>query len=360
VGNTRPPSLQTLKDLGEFTLLRQVVIPTVGGSDRVSPLGDDCAFIRLPSGEHDLVVTADVVPRPLVWHVGHQSYRTWGWYAVLVNVSDLAAAGATPLIITTSVEASGDMAVNDFKEFFEGMAEACQEHGIANGGGNVREAPEFACHGTAIGIVLTGAQLRRSGARPGDLLVAVGECGRFAAAYIRAKEYGFRKLSPDDQIRLTRPHARTKEMQILHSRGLVNAACDNSDGVLGSLWNIAEASKCAIELDMSPEALPESVTEVASEFGYNPWNLMFFWGDWQVIASVPVNQSDNFWKSAKEHHMPVQHLGHACEGPPQLMGLSEGRRHNLRLLRNENFLKSSFNTDVEEHVEFMLRSQLWA
>lgn len=358
--NPSSHKVQTLADLGEFALLRQVVIPTVGGSDRVSPLGDDCAFIRLPSGEHDLVVTADVVPRPLAWHVGHQSYRTWGWYAVLVNVSDLAAAGASPLVITTSVEAPDDMTVDDFKEFFEGMKEASREDGIANGGGNVRVASKFACHGTAIGVVPKDAQLRRNGASLGDLLVSVGECGRFATAYIRAKEYGFQKLSKDDQTRLARPRARINEMQILHSRGLVNAASDNSDGVLGALWNIAEASGCAIEVDMSPDVIPKQVAEAASEFGYNPWNLMFFWGDWQVVVSVPAARSDDFWRVAKEHHIPVQHLGRACEGPPQLMGLSEERRHNLRLLRNENFLKSSFNTDVEEHVEFMLRSQLWA
>jgi len=352
--------IQTLADVGEFSLLQQVVLPTVGSSKGVTPLGDDCAVVKLPSGQHDLVVTTDVAPRPLAWHVGHQSYRTWGWYTIVINISDLAAAGATPLAITTSIEAPGNMLVNDFKEFFDGIADACQEHGIANAGGNIREAPKFACHGTAIGIVPVGSQLKRNGAQPGDILVSIGECGRFAAAYLKGEKYGFDKLSKDDQIRLTRPHARTKEMQILHSQGLVNAACDNSDGVLGSLWNIAEASKCAIELDISPDLIPKQVAEAASEFGYNPWNLMFFWGDWQVIASVPVNQSDNFWKSAKEHRIPVQNLGRACEGPPQLMGLSEGRRHSLRLLRNENFLKSSFNTDIEEHVDFMLRSQLWA
>ncbi len=357
--HSRPQSLQTLKDLGEFALVRQVVLPIVGGDDGVSPLGDDCAFVRLPSGHHDLVVTTDVGPRPLVWHVGHQSYRTWGWYAVMINVSDLAAAGATPLAITTSIEAPGDMAVDDFKEFFQGMAEASREHGIANGGGNVRQASKFACHGTAIGVVPTGAQLRRGGARPSDLLVAVGECGRFATAYVRAKEYGFGALSCEEQTQLCRPRARVNEMQILHGRGLVSAASDNSDGLLGALWNIAEASGCAVELDMSREALPKRVAEVASEFGYNPWNLMFFWGDWQVVVSVPAARTDDFWRVAKAHHISAQNLGRVCEGPPRLVGLSEGRRHNLRLLRNENFLQSSFNTDILAHVEFMLRSQLW-
>ena len=348
----------TLADVGEFALVQQILLPTVVVSDIASPLGDDCVYVHLPSEPNDLVVTSDVAPRPLAWHLGHESYRTWGWYAVVINLSDLAAAGATPLVITTSVEAPGNMIVDDFREFFEGMAEACQEYGIANGGGNVREAPKFACHVTAIGVTPTNVQLRRNGAHPGDLIVSVGECGRFANAYVIAKNHGFDSLSPDEKTQLCRPRARVNEMQILHGNGLVNAASDNSDGVLGTLWNIAEASKCTIELDMSPENLPEYVTEVASEFGYNPWNLLFFWGDWQVVVSVPSARSDDFWRVAKEHSIPVQHLGRVCEGPPKLMGLSEGRRRKLKLLRNENFSKSSFNKNVTEHVEYMLRSQL--
>ncbi len=180
-----PPfqSSQTLEDLGEFAILQQIVLPTVGGNSGVSLLGDDCASVHLPSGDHDLVVTTDVAPRPLVWLLGDQSYRTWGWYAVIINVSDLAAAGATPLAITTSIEAPSDMTADDFREFFEGMAEASHAHGIANAGGNVRQASKFGCHGTAMGVVQKGSQLRRKGAQPGDFLVAVGECGRFAAAF---------------------------------------------------------------------------------------------------------------------------------------------------------------------------------
>lgn len=348
-----------LSDIGEFSLLEQVVLPTLGNSKGVTSLGDDCAFIKLPSGQHELVVTTDVAPQPLSWHLGYRSYHTWGWYAVMINVSDLAAAGASPLAITTSMEAPSDMLVSDFKEFFEGIADASQEHNIANAGGNIRARSAFACHGTAIGTISSGARLRRNGAQPGDIIVSIGQCGRFASAYLRAKQSGFDSLSIDEQAILVRPVARIREMQLLHSRGLVNAASDNSDGVLGAVWNIAERSKCTIEIDMLPVALPDNVIKVASEFGYDPWNLMFFWGDWQVIASVPLARSDEFWRTSKEYSIPVQHLGHVREGPPRLLGLIEGRKHSLRLLRNENFIKSSFNINVEEHVESMLKSQLW-
>ena len=234
---------------------------------------------------------------------------------MVVSTSDLAAAGASPLVITTSIDAPHDMPVSDLGDFFEGMEEASGRHGIANGGGNIREASTFSCHATVLGTVPKGIRLRRNGARPGDFLVAVGECGQFAAAYVKAKQCGIDVLTPEEEACISRPFARIAEMQILCNKGLANAASDNSDGVLGALWNIAEASDCSIEVDMAPEAIPESVAEAASEFGYNPWNFMFFWGDWQVIAAVSSDRSDEFWTTTKKHRIPVQYPGRVCKGP---------------------------------------------
>jgi thiamine-monophosphate kinase len=251
------------------------------------------------------------------------------------------------------------MAVEDFREFFEGLAEASKEHDIENGGGNVRQAPRFACHATAIGVAPAGARLSRGGARPGDLVFAVGECGRFGAAYVRAKERGLDALTPAEQTYLCRPRAYVKEMQALCAHGCVTAASDNSDGVLGALWNIAEASECAVEVDMTDGALPLPVAEVAREFGYDPWNLMFFWGDWQVVVAVPAAKADGFLRVAKEHGVSVRQLGRACDGPTRLVGMSEKGQRELRVIRNENFRVSSFNADVAANVEFMLKSPLW-
>ena len=351
--------LQTLANIGEFALLNKIIIPSVAKNNVVSPLGDDCAFVSLPSGNHELVVTTDVAPRPLAWHLGHISYRTWGWYAIVVNVSDLASAGADPLVITTSIEAPGSMSVEDIKEFFIGMAEAAREHNITNAGGNIRESSQFACHGTAIGTVPINSRIRRNGSQPGDIIVAIGNCCQFPIAYIKGRKCGFDELSIDEKDSLTRPRANIKEMQILRNNGLVNAASDNSDGILGAIWNIAEASGCSIELDMSLKNIPEIIIKTAYEHGYNPWNVFYFWGDWQVIVSVPQSNTAEFWCVIEKNHISAYSLGHFCEGPPQLFGNVEGTKKNIYLARNESFVKDSFNNDTLRHVEFMLRRPLW-
>lgn len=352
-------SSATLADLGEFELLRTVVLPILTGASKVSKLGDDCAFVELPSEKNDLVVTTDVAPRPLVWRLGHESYRTWGWYAVVVNISDLASAGAMPLVISTSVEAPPDMAVEDFREFFIGIAEASKEHGVANAGGNIRTAEKFACHGTALGLVSKGDGIGRDTARPGDLVVAIGNCGEFAAAYLVAKVDGLKTLSKEEWDVLCRPKAYIKEMSLLLRSGVLRAASDNSDGVLGAIWNIAEGSNCAIEIVMDNNTLSRRVLEVAQRFGYDPWNLAMFWGDWQVVAIIASEKQVEFEELRKRLKTRTRYLGRVLSGQPAIIGKQNGRKRRLKILRNENFIPSSFNVDVMTNVEYMLTSSLW-
>ncbi|MBD3352318.1 MAG: hypothetical protein GF364_12600 [Candidatus Lokiarchaeota archaeon] len=352
-------SSRLLSDLGEFDLLYKVLLPTIDSSEYVSPLGDDCAYVSLPSGQNDLVLSTDVAPQPLVWHLGHTSYRTWGWYSVVVAVSDLASASASPLVFTTSIDAPKDMLVDELKEFFEGIAEASRVHNISNAGGNIREASKFACHTTVIGLSAKEKYLRRVGAVAGDYFFSVGNCGKFCSVFLKAKQEGFCNLSSDEQNVLCRPYARINEMKLLFENNLFNAASDNSDGVLGSLWNIADASKCSIVLDMSDKLLPDYVKKAALDYDYDPWNLFYFWGDWQVIVSVPTAKLDSFTNLTKNNNIPIYFLGRADKGPPELIGHSGERTGNVKLLRNENFQKSSFNQNVLEHVESMLRTPIW-
>src|SRR5580700_6482300 len=98
-----------LSDWGEFRLINEIILPILGPSTGSHAAGDDCAYFSAPAGS--FAVTSDVGPKPLVWQIGHESYFTWGWYAVAINASDIASAGAEPLAFTSSVEAPSSMRV---------------------------------------------------------------------------------------------------------------------------------------------------------------------------------------------------------------------------------------------------------
>src|ERR1700719_2583098 len=91
----------TLQEFGEFRLINEVILPTFRNG---AVHGDDCSFVPIDKEGTYLALTADAAPRPLIWELGHQSFFTWGWYSVLINASDLAAAGADPVSFLSSVK----------------------------------------------------------------------------------------------------------------------------------------------------------------------------------------------------------------------------------------------------------------
>lgn len=349
----------TLADWGEFRIISDIILPTIDQSLLLKSLGDDCAYLTIPNSGSALAITSDSTPTPLVWNLGFESYWMLGWYSVLINASDLAAAGARPVGFTTSVEAPASMRIDDFRDFFVGISDACKEMGIPNAGGNLRSAPRFECHGTAIGIVKSKKKLlARDGCRPGDVLVSVGDCGRFISSYLRARKYGIGTLKNAERKKLIQPFPQLRAMICLHEEGFVSAASDNSDGLLGALWNIGERSNCGFEVYMDDRILHKEVKRVSVEFKIDPWNLMFFWGDWQVVATIEGRKINRFKTYCRENGVKYSILGQAIDGPPILCGVRNGKRVILPLLRNENLTASSFHTDIDAQLDYMLKTPL--
>ncbi|MEW6412787.1 MAG: thiamine-phosphate kinase [Candidatus Zixiibacteriota bacterium] len=340
-------------------MLQEVVLPLSSDRKGTITLGDDCASVRLERGHSEIAITSDPAPKPLVWDLDSEPYRTWGWYSVLINVSDLAAAGVDPIAFTSSVEAPPDLLVADFQSFFCGIADACKKMGIANAGGNIRAASKFGCHGTAIGGAQSGEILRRSGCKPGDEIFAIGSCGQFISAFLRANQVGLADVSESERTALVRPAPKVREMSTLRRASVVSAASDNSDGVLGAIWNICERSICGVELELSEKCLPLNVKQAASSHNLDPWNLMYFWGDWQVIVTVPPERVSELRRLADQEQIPYTRLGRAIDGEPRITGRSHRRYGRLKILRNENFIKTSYNTASNDHVEYMLRTDLF-
>lgn len=350
----------TLKDWGEFRLLNELVLPILRRGSAGEHLGDDCAFVSLDAAGKKLVVTTDAGPKPLAWELGHESYRTWGWYSVLANASDLAAAGASPLAFTTSVEAPAEMLVSNFREYFEGMDSACTSFSLKNAGGNIRVAQRFATHGTAIGTIPNSEQIGRNACQPGDSIVSIGRNGYFISSFLKASRLGnLEVLSDSERDAIVSPVPQIREMQVLRKAKVLSSATDNSDGVMGSLWNIIERSNVGIELWLDDPQIPDYVHKEAMQHGLDPRNLYLFWGDWQVIASVRAGQLDEFNSLARQEGIDASVIGIAIPGEKGVWGIEGNRRSRLRVLRNENFVDRSFNDNPISHTEYLLKTSLY-
>jgi thiamine-monophosphate kinase len=349
----------TLADWGEFRFIDEVLLPLINSDNNRVTVGNDCAVIPMRGSDRRLIVTSDASPVPLASQLGMDDWFVWGWYSVLINASDLAAAAAEPVAFTTSVEAPATMSVRSFRDFFTGILAGCRAFNLANAGGNIRQAPRFECHGTAIGECPPDREpLTRSGAKPGDALVAVGSLGRCICAYLKARVDGLASLDTSQQDSLLRPTARMREMIALAEQRFVTSASDNSDGVLGAIWNILEKSNVGAILELDQSVLADEILQTAKRFDLNPWNLAFFWGDWQVIASIDGRKFDDFLRFAAAQSIPYEYLGRIVDGPIQLLGRSGTQIHKLNLIRNENFKADSYNSAIQDQVNYLLHTPL--
>jgi thiamine-monophosphate kinase len=349
-----PP--EKLSDWGEFRIIDKIILPNLKPSTNKIHLGDDCSFLPLGDNDNSLIMTCDACPKPLVWQLGFESYHAWGWYSVAINVSDLACAGAKPLAFLSSVEAPSDMCINDLREFYKGVADACIYFELENGGGNLRTASQFGTHGTAIGSTKRNIHIGRSGCNQNDLVAVIGKNGRFIATYLAAKSKSFNSLSEQDKNILCYPCTQIKPMQILTEANLVKVASDNSDGLLGSLWNIVDRSCVGIEIDLDMLTIDEKVKTVAADQIMNPLNLALCWGDWQVVVVIPSTKEKDFRSVCMEHNIENCILGRIIERSEELVGIVNNIRYKMLILRNENFSPKSYNNTIDDHLDYMLRT----
>jgi thiamine-monophosphate kinase len=275
-----------------------------------------------------------------------------GWLLVVINASDLAAAGATPVAFVSAVSAPADLSVERLKRFLAGTSDACTSERLRYVGGNLRESASLGAVGTAIGVRSASLKLSRSGGADGDLVVSVGDGGIFWRDALTIREQ--RGELDREKSPLFKPRSETKAMCTLAEAGLVRAAMDNSDGLLPTLEQLAAANGLRILLDLDSLGV-----EGADTLETDPARLWLGWGDWNVVAVV----RENDWVEARD-------LVHAAGCSAFAIGQLEGggarvelRRGSKRMeaprLESERFSKDSwFRGGIESYVDLLLNVEL--
>lgn len=234
--------------LGEFELIARYFSRPVARRDVLVGVGDDAALLEVPAGQALAAATDTLVegrhflPDAPPESVGHQ--------ALAVNLSDLAAMGAEPAwaLLALSLPEPDTHWLEGFARGFHALADRA---GLTLVGGDTVRGPRVVTV-QVLGFVPAGLALRRDGARPGDVLYASGSLGD-AAAGLKLLRDGRRADTDSSLVRRYR-FAEPRLALGMALRGVASAAIDVSDGLLGDLGKLCDASGVGaiLELDQLP------------------------------------------------------------------------------------------------------------
>ncbi len=234
-----------IKQLGERALILRIAGILSGGGNIVVGAGeDDCAVLDT-GGEDYLLVTTDMLHRKTDFPL-QMTGRQIGWMSVAVNLSDLASKGARPIGVVMAMGIPPDTEVEFIEDAVKGMDECASKYGTQIIGGDTDAHDELTMVGTALGLVKKDLLIRRSGAKPGDLVCVTGHLGTAGAA-LKALEK--KKLVSDVIMNtLFEPLPRIHEGMALAGSRAVTSMMDISDGLALSLHDMGRAGSVGFKI----------------------------------------------------------------------------------------------------------------
>ncbi len=277
-----PPADATVSDLGEFGLIAALAEKFPQGDDVILGPGDDAAVLSVPDGR--VVVSTDLLVE------GRHFRRDWasaldiGHRAAAQNLSDINAMGGRATALTIGLAAPPDLPAAWALELAEGIAAEAGLLGASVVGGDITRADEVMIAVTVLGVV-EGEPVRRSGARPGDVVAIAGRQG-WAAAGLAVLARGFRspRVLVEAHRRPDPPYAAGAQA----AKAGATAMIDVSDGLLADVGHIAEASGVAVDIEQGAFEIPEPLQAVGAALGADPMRFILAGGDdHALVATFP-------------------------------------------------------------------------
>lgn len=270
-----------LKNSGETELIKRLTATLKLSDSVITGPGDDCAVVRLPGSQHDLVLTSDPVTEGIHFCRNIDPAMA-GRKAAGRVLSDIAAMGAKPLWLLANIAAPADCDSKTLEQLFKGFKELTEICGACVAGGDVSEAPTIQVNAFGAGSLPAGSAVLRSGSKPDDIIFTTGKLGGSRSGH-------HLDFTP-----------RTREGAWL--RGRATSMIDISDGLSSDLHRICEASGTGALLHKS--SIPVSDAGAAMDDGRSPLEHALNDGeDFELLFTIPCLDEEIFlndWNSVFE------------------------------------------------------------
>lgn len=290
--------------MDEFGLINTYFSRAQVSNDVLLGIGDDCAIVQPPQGRH-LVMSIDTMVDGVHFPSGTSAERI-GVRVMCAALSDLAAMGARPLWFTLALTLP-EPDPEWVAAFADGLLAMANRHECCLIGGDTTRGPlciSIQVHGS----IEPGKALRRSGARPDDIIYVTGNLGDGAAALAVIQK----KMTVSPGVysyllkRFYAPTPRLVEGEMLV--GSASAAIDISDGLYADLSKICEASGVGALVDVCRLPISDLWRNLTDEDKRLGWALTGG-DDYQLCFTVPREQVGKLEAWIKEGRITATPIG---------------------------------------------------
>ncbi|WP_343154134.1 thiamine-phosphate kinase [Buchnera aphidicola (Aphis aurantii)] len=297
----------------------------------IKGIGDDSALIQIPK-HNILVISTDTLVEGTHFFKNINP-KNLAYKTIAVNLSDLAAMGATPKWITLSITMPKPN--NKWLQCFsEKFFKILNKYKIALIGGDTNRGP-LSITLSVYGLIQGKKALLRENAKEGDLIYVTGYLGESAAGFflLQEKKYlinrDIRKYFIQKHLH---PIPRISEGIILNK--FANAAIDISDGLIADLGHILERSQCGADIELNQLPISNNLIKNFKEKNYLNW-ILYFGEDYELCFTVSKKNIEQLNLAIRQHLIHCKHIGYVT---------SKEKGFNL-LKKNKkiNFTKTGFN-----------------
>ena len=295
-------------------LLDELIVPVLSG---IGPRDQNDAAVLPPVAGRLAFTTDSYVVDPLFFPGGDI-----GCLAIYGTVNDLAMAGARPLHVSVGLIIEEGLAIADLRRILESLRAAADRCGVRIVTGDTKVVPrgkadKLFINTAGIGIVAQAAEIRGSGAKPGDKVLINGPFGDHGMAVLAARE----------ELALTTPivsdcaplHELVNDLLAELGTALHVLRDPTRGGVATTLKEIARQSDVAIVLDEAALPVTPAVAGACAILGLDP---LFVANEGKVLACV-APESAEAALALMRRHAPAGSEGPAIIG--EVVGESGGK-----------------------------------
>jgi thiamine-monophosphate kinase len=294
----------------EFDVIKKYFSFSSSRDDVVISSGDDCAAVSVPAGKK-LIITTDTLISGVHFPVA-TSPDDIAFKSLMVNLSDLAAMGATPAWLTLAITLP-DVDDRWLSAFSQQFSSVLTEFNISLiGGDTTRGALSITIQ--AMGFCAQEKLLRRDKAKAGDKIFVTGDIGD-AAIGLRAV---LDRIDDEELLtcvdRLNRPEVRIRFAEVLsrYSR----CAIDISDGLAADLGHILSASNCGADIKLSDIPLSSAARYYFDHYHKSQidWSMVLTQGDdYELCFTVDSEDELAVKRLAEKYQLKISCIGNITD-----------------------------------------------